>query len=118
MRSPDAIFPDRGRRKPGIVTRQEFDYDEKGDVTAFRDFGDLADAADDLHAAIAYRSDDPAATDLYSVSRPESVEVFDRTGRILRSRSASYDSNGNLAKFRAPLGDGRTAETDFEWNTN
>jgi RHS repeat-associated protein len=114
----DAMEKRFHEREPqaGIATRQEFDYDVKGDVVAFRDFGDIADPADDLSASIGYATD-AAATDLYSITRPRTVEVRDRSGKLLRSRSAEYDDNGNLRTFRAPLGDGRIAVTDLHWNT-
>jgi RHS repeat-associated protein len=106
-----------GEPKPGIGTRQEFEYDGKGDVATFRDLGDVADATDDLFATILYASD-AAAANLYSVSRPSSVDVRDRNGLQLRYRSASYDSRGNLEHFEAPLGDGRSAKTDLRWYPN
>jgi RHS repeat-associated protein len=105
-----------GEATPGIVTRQELDYDAKGDVVALRDVGDVADPADDLSASIAYALDGGAAADLWSVSRPRTVDVVDAGGRALRSRAADYDVNGNLKTLTAALGDGRFAVTELSWN--
>ncbi len=105
-----------GGAQPGIVTRQELEYDWKGDVVAFRDLGDLADPSDDLSASILY--DDTKAMDLYSISRPRTVEVRDRSGKLLRARTADYDANGNLKTFTADLGNGRSAITELFWNTS
>ncbi len=106
-----------GQPTAGLVTRQEFTYDETGNVIAFHDFGDVADPADDLLATIRYATDS-AASALYSIARPESVVVTDLSGKVLRSRSAMYDGAGNLQKFVADLGNGQSATTDLHWNAN
>jgi len=103
---------------PGVVTRQRFAYNVNGDVGGFWDDGDVADLADDTSATIAYYENDDAATQLHSLSRPKAVEVRDGAGRVLRSRTAEYDGNGNLTKLVAALGQGRFADTNLKWHTN
>lgn len=106
-----------GQPRPGIVTRQEFGYDDSGNVVSFHDFGDVADPADDVVAAVQYAADAAAST-LYSVARPKSVVVTDLSGKVLRSRSAEYDASGNLKTLVADIGNGRSATTDLHWNGN
>jgi RHS repeat-associated protein len=107
-----------GEARARIVTRQEFEYDDKGDVRFFRDFGDVADAADDLNAEIVYARTGSAWEKLYSVSRPESVVVRDRSSNPLRVRSAQYDDFGNLRQLTAWTGGAKDAVSDLHWNAN
>lgn len=118
-----------GQPMAGIVTQQRFQYTVLGDVKIFHDDGDVADPMDDLVATITYWSAasptadpawvDDAATRLYSVSRPKTVEVRDGVGNLLRSRSADYDdATGNLTYFRAEIGGGDHADSSLHWNLN
>lgn len=106
-----------GEAQPGIVTRQRFAYDSKGDVVAFADDGDVADPNDDIVATIVY-ANDTAKTTLGSVSRPELVTVTDPGGATLRKRKAEYFDDGNLKAFWATVAPGVTAETKLTWNDN
>jgi RHS repeat-associated protein len=107
-----------GQATAGIVTRQHFSYDGKGDVTTFTDDGDVADPADDLVGSIVYATD-TAATSLRSVSRPSSVTITaPGSSTPLRKRTAVYNADGTLQTFSALLGTGVTASTDLTWNPN
>jgi RHS repeat-associated protein len=108
-----------GQPAPGIVTRQHFAYDGKGDVQTFTDDGDVADPGDDTVATIVYASDAGAASPLFSVSRPESVTITaPGSSTPLRQRTAAYYPSGNLHTFSALLATGVTAQTTLTWNDN
>jgi RHS repeat-associated protein len=117
-----------GEPQARVVTRQRFQYTTLGDVKIFDDDGDVADPGDDLGAIISYWSPpspttdpawvDPAATNLYSVSRPKTVDVRDVAGNLLRARTAEYDGTGNLKTFRAAIGGGEWVESTLHWNLN
>jgi len=107
-----------GQPQPGIVTRQHFTYDPKGDVTVFTDDGDVADPGDDIVGTIVYATDSAAGGPLFSVSRPESVTITaPGSSTPLRQRTATYYPSGNLHTFSALLATG-TADTTLTWNAN
>lgn len=103
-----------GHAEPGMVTRQRFVYDAKGDVTDFQDDGDVADPADGVVATVTY-AQDPAASTYHSVSRAESVEVRDLRGTLVRGRSATYDTRGNLHTFSELVAEGKPATSTLTW---
>ncbi len=46
------------------------------------------------------------------------MEVQDPSGRVLRSRTAEYDDNGNLTRLVSALGQGKFADTNLSWHAN
>ncbi|MEN8140663.1 MAG: SpvB/TcaC N-terminal domain-containing protein, partial [Thermodesulfobacteriota bacterium] len=90
-----------------------FTYDEYGNVSSFFDAAD-AGAHDDVAAAISYYE---FAEEDYIKDRPAAILVTDGGSSVLRQRSASYDSRGNLKSHTSMISGGSFAETSISYDS-
>jgi RHS repeat-associated protein len=102
-----------GGSGPPVRSRQSFDYDDLGNVTSFRDDGDLADADDDVHATVAYGP--PAAAVLHCTGAPVEITVKGKKGEVLRRRKSVYDGRCNLTELSSLVAGSTWATSDLEW---
>ncbi len=78
-----------------VESRKIFDYDEYGNLISLIDEGDTRISGDELYARIQY-ADLPG----YFKQHPESIQVSDRAGTMLRHRGGEYGSRGELLKLQ------------------
>jgi len=104
--SPGQTLPDGGIRS-GVRYTYETTY---GNITGYEDEGDLADSGDNASATIVYAHD----TQKYIVANPTSITV-NGNGKLLRYRTASYDSRGNVTNVSQHIGN-RAASTDLTYD--
>jgi RHS repeat-associated protein len=76
-------------------SRKTFDYDEYGNVVSFIDEGDTRISGDELYARIQY-ADLPG----YLKQHPESIQLSDQAGTLLRHRQGEYGSRGELLQLQ------------------
>jgi RHS repeat-associated protein len=72
-------------------TKKTFAYDDYGNLDTLVDEGDTATSGDELYAHVTY-----ADLSGYLKQHPESIQVTDNGGSLLRSRRGSYGSRGEL----------------------
>ncbi|HEY9593332.1 MAG TPA: toxin TcdB middle/N-terminal domain-containing protein, partial [Spirochaetia bacterium] len=80
--------PDTGRY---TETRKTFAYDDWGNVETLVDEGDTTASGDELYAHVTY-----ADLTGYLKQHPETIQVTDSAGTLLRSRRGTYGSRGEL----------------------
>ena len=76
-------------------SRKTFDYDQYGNVINLVDEGDTQISGDELYARVQY-ADLPG----YLKQHPESIQISDRGGRLLRHRRGEYGSRGELLQLQ------------------
>jgi RHS repeat-associated protein len=91
--------------------RKEFDYDEKGNVTTYKDFGDV-DAGD---AVIIGEVNYHENADNYLYGIPSSIHVFSG-GKLYRQRETSIDKFGNLAEIRSYITANDFAKVNIDYD--
>jgi RHS repeat-associated protein len=95
--------------KTHLVADAPVDHDRFGNVLASTDSGDDAVATDDTYVEVLYLND----TAHWILGRPNSVEVHagTATGTLLRSRTGSYNTFGELTGLSVNTGSGAASST-------
>jgi RHS repeat-associated protein len=92
--------------------RMEYEYDiDTGNVIRARDLGDPALAGDDLSASIRY-----ASLGYRFREHPESMEVTDASGAVLRRRAADYGGRGEPVALDEYYEEGRYSRRALSWD--
>jgi RHS repeat-associated protein len=106
----DVLFYE-GQPQPGKSTYKTYNYDTKGNITQYSDFGDEG-PADDVNAAIIYYN----MPDKYIVSAAKSI-VVTGSGTTYRKRESSIDTQtGDVMQIRQYLQDGSAFVTDMGYD--
>ena len=88
----------------------DYEYDDKGNVIRFTDFGD-GSPNDQLQAFITYHNRPQSG--IFSI--PAAIEVF-ANNRIIRKREADIDATGSVTQIRQFLENGDVVINDMEYD--
>jgi RHS repeat-associated protein len=100
-----------GQPQAGKSTYMTYNYDTKGNITQFADFGDDG-AADDIEAAVTYHN----VPGKYIVGAPKSI-IVTGSGTTYRRRESTIDTQtGDVTQIRQYLQDGSAAVTDLGYD--
>ena len=110
--SKEDIYYYEGYSNWQIHTKKRYDHGNYGNIKKYHNYGDVADANDDIIVEISYTVD----TLQNILALPDSIIVKDTNGTILRKRTASYNSAGQLIQLVNHL-TGSTAITDIDYDT-
>jgi RHS repeat-associated protein len=104
-----------GREKKNIVSNK---YDNLGNITEEKDYGDDNTNDDDTFLEINYSADNGTLAAKYIMGKPTRVIVKDASGRVLRKREADYDAKGNLTWFKGYItATGSVAATELRYDS-
>ncbi len=101
-----------GQEEAGKTYRNEFEYDEYGNITKYYDYGDENINDDIIIGEVTYHSDD----DTYIHSTPASIEVTSG-GTLYRKRELDIDKKGNISEIRKYITESEYALYSFEYDS-
>ncbi len=100
-----------GQSAPGTSTSMTYDYDAKGNVTNYTDFGDEGDE-DNISSTITYHN----LTDKYIVATPKHI-IISGSGKTYRKRESVIDVNtGDVKQIKQFLSDTEVSIHDMEYD--
>ncbi|WP_396156858.1 SpvB/TcaC N-terminal domain-containing protein [Flavobacterium sp.] len=100
---------------PQLTTQVRFEYDTKGRVVEYLNFGNIDTNSDDYTSKIGYH-DDPALLNLNILNVPKFIKVSDASG-LRRQRTTTVDvANGNIESISALISTGVEAQTFMKYD--
>jgi RHS repeat-associated protein len=81
-----------------IKTSIEYTYNKYGEILTMNDFGVSGYSDDNIYLSLTYA--DLSSFSGYIPSRPETLEVRDFKGNLMRKRAAEYDQYGNMSRHK------------------
>src|SRR5581483_2646219 len=99
-----------------MATTETFGYDNLGNVTAYFNSGDASESNSSVSVTVGYSATDSNLTSSYIMNLPETMSVFDVSNTVLRHRTATYSTQGDLVSINQFLADGTSAETDLGYD--
>ena len=101
-----------GEKKPQITTRYNILYDQYHNMVEYIDEGDTAILDDDWRQEITYLPN----TANNMISLPQTEQVFDGSGQLIRSSSVDYNYFGKPARIRQNVDPKQEAETYLQYD--